>query len=151
MAVFRPKIGTKTQLSSTSVSNGQFIVVTDQREIYVDHNGSRMQVAASPFDAESLPPSTRPAVLYAVNGVIRSIPMGAEGEVLTVKNGALAWGRGSGESGIAVEATSYAVFPDQVEQSNSISGGSASDGLTQIPSVEIASPTHADTQYQIFR
>ena len=151
MAVFRPKIGTKAQLSSTSVSNGQLIVVTDQREIYVDHNGSRMQVASSPFDAESLPSSIQPAVLYAVNGVIRSIPMGAEGEVLTVKNGALAWTSGSGESGIAVDATSYAVFPDQVEQSSSLAGGSAGDGVTQIPPVEIASPTNTDTQYQIFR
>ena len=150
MAVFRPKIGTKAQLSSTSVSNGQFIVVTDQREIYVDHNGSRIQVASSPFDAESIPLSTRPAVLYAINGVIRSIPMGAEGEVLTVKNGALAWGSVSGGSGIAVESTSYVVFSDQLETSNSISGGSSGDGLTQMPPAEIASPINAKTQYQIF-
>ena len=151
MVTFQPRIGTKAQLATVSVTNGQFIVITDSRDIYADMDGKRIQIASSPFDAESIPLATRPAILFATDGLVRSIPMGAEGEVLTVQNGQLAWRAASGNSGgIAVEDTAYSVLSSLTEVSPSLSGGAPTHGLDVFEPLEVTTAPASSTDYSIF-
>ena len=151
MSTFQPRIGTKAQLATVSVTDGQFIVITDSREIYADVDGQRLQVASNPFDAESIPLVTRPAILFAIDGLVRSIPMGAEGEVLTVQNGQLAWRvAGGGSGGIAVEDTAYGVFSSLTEVSPSLSGGAPAHGLDVFEPLEVTTAPASSTDYSIF-
>lgn len=47
MATFRPCYGTKAQIDSTPIVNGQFLVTTDTGEAFVDINGVRVKISGS--------------------------------------------------------------------------------------------------------
>ena len=48
---FKPVLVTNKQLlSSVEVSNGQFLVINDTQELYVDYDGSRQSLSPIVFD-----------------------------------------------------------------------------------------------------
>ena len=42
---FSPVITTKNKLNTISIVNGQYIVVTDTNELYLDKNGTRKRIS----------------------------------------------------------------------------------------------------------
>lgn len=134
MARFTPCIGSLSLAKTSPTINGQFIVATDSRELFFDHDSMRIPlndivflnneeerkdilaplqkfyfiistgtlylwdgscwivINSNPFDEDSIPPAGSPTtLLYAKNGKIRPLPLGRNGDVLTVQNGSLAW------------------------------------------------------------
>lgn len=134
MGIFSPRLGTKYQVQTSPVVDGQFIVATDSRELYYD-NGSlriplgdivfiptedeRLEILAPlpkfyfvveskllyvwdgenwqvindyPFDEYSLPsPGSLPAVLIVRHDKVRYLPLGNDGDVLTVCGEDIKW------------------------------------------------------------
>ena len=67
MPNFKPRLGTKFQAQTAPVNDGQFIVAT-------------------------VPPAgSLPTLLFVKHGKIRSLKLGDEGDILTVRNGEIVW------------------------------------------------------------
>lgn len=70
----------------------KFYFVLENSRLYVWSGESWSLVNNTGIDDYSFPPAgSPPAVIFASNGRFRSVPLGNEGDVLTVKNGKIAW------------------------------------------------------------
>ena len=110
MPNFKPRLGTKFQAQTAPVNDGQFIVATDSErasilaplpkfyfviatgKLYVWDGTIWTIINDDPFDENSLPPAgSLPTLLFVKHGKIRSLKLGDEGDILTVRNGEIVW------------------------------------------------------------
>ena len=56
MPAFRPCIGTRAQVDSTPVRDGQMLVAADTGEVFIDYNGVRVRLSGSTGGGGETPP-----------------------------------------------------------------------------------------------
>jgi hypothetical protein len=70
----------------------KFYFVTSTGKLYLWDGSCWIVINSNPMDENSIPPAGSPTtLLYAKDGKIKPLPLGQNGEVLTVLNGNLAW------------------------------------------------------------
>lgn len=70
----------------------KFYFVLENSRLYVWSGAAWALVNNTGIDDYSFPPpGSPPAVIFASNGRFRFVPLGSEGDVLTIKNGRIAW------------------------------------------------------------